>query len=69
MKNNIKNVYSLVIIIAICLAFLMPDVAFSEKNLFKETSVFADATFEWIPVNASGSHTIVGNEIILYETG
>jgi len=69
MKNNIKNVYSLVIIIAICLAFLMPDVAFSEKNLFKETSVFADATFKWVPVNGSGMHTIVGNEIILYETG
>jgi hypothetical protein len=69
MKKNIKNVYKAGIIITICLAFVMPGVAFSEKNLSKEISDFADATFEWIPVSASGSHTIVGNEIILHETG
>jgi len=69
MKNNIKNVYKTGIILTICFAFVIPGIAFTEKNLSKETSVFADATFEWIPVSASGLHTIVGNEIILHETG
>jgi len=69
LKNIIKNVFKTGIIITVCLAFVMQCVAFSEKNLPKEISVFADATFEWIPVSASGSHTIVGNEIILHETG
>jgi len=69
MKNNIKIVYKTAIIITICLAFVIPGVAFTEKNLYKQTLVFADATFEWIPVNASSLHTIIGNEIILHETG
>ena len=69
MKKNIKNVFKTGIIIIIFLAFVMPGVAITEKKLSEDTLNFADATFEWIPFDASGSHTIVGNEIILHETG
>jgi hypothetical protein len=69
MKKNIKNVFKTGIIIIIFLAFVMPGVTSTEKKLSEETLNFADATFDWIPVNASGIHNIVGNEIILYETG
>ena len=69
MRNIIKNVYKIGIICTICLAFVIPGVAFTEKNLSEESPVFADATFEWIPVSATGLHTIIGNEIILHETG
>ncbi|KYK27450.1 hypothetical protein AYK20_02545 [Thermoplasmatales archaeon SG8-52-1] len=58
MKNIIKNFYKTGIIFTICFAFVIPGIAFTEKNLSKESSVFADATFEWIPVSASGLHTI-----------
>lgn len=69
MKNKIKNIFKTGIIIMIFLAFVMPGVATTEKKLSEETLSFADATFEWIPVDASGLHTIVGNEIIVHETG
>ena len=68
MKKNIKNVFKTGIIIIIFLAFVMPGAAITEKKLSEETLSFADATFKWIPVDASGLHTIVGNEIILHET-
>ena len=69
MKNKIKNVFKTGIIIIIFLAFVMPGVATTENKLSEENLGFADATFEWVPVDASGLHTIVGNEIILHETG
>ena len=69
MKNNIKNVFKTGIIVTIFLAFVMPGVAIIEKKLSEDALVFADATFEWIPVSASGLHTIVDNEIVLHETG
>jgi hypothetical protein len=69
MKNKIKNVFKIGIIIIIFLAFVMPGVATTENKLSEENLDFADATFDWVPVSASGLHTIVGNEIILHETG
>jgi hypothetical protein len=69
MKNIIKNAFKTGLIITILLAFIMPGNAVTENKLSEETLSYATATFKWIPVDATGLHTINGNEIVLYETG
>ena len=70
MKKKIRNFFETCVILAIVLAFVMPGAATIIKpSLLEETLGISDAEFEWVPVDSSGSHTILGNEIILYETG
>ena len=68
MKKRIRNIFETSIILAIVLAFVTPVVATTVPTLQKESRSFSDAEFEWVPVDASGLHTIIGNEIILHET-
>ena len=65
---KMKIVFNKGITLIILLAFIMSGAATTEKKISEETMSFANATFEWIPVDASGLHTIIGNEIILHET-
>jgi len=70
MKKKIRNFFETSMILVIVLAFVMPTVAtITKPTLSEEILEMSDAEFEWIPTDASGSHTIVGNEIILHETG
>ena len=70
MKKKIRNFFETSMILVIVLAFVMPVAAtITKPTLSKEILEMSDAEFEWIPSDASGSHTIVGNEIILHETG
>ena len=76
MKKKIGNFFETCMIIAIVLAFIMPGAAtLTKPTLLEETfgildtRTNPDAEFEWVPVNANGSHTIDGHEITLHETG
>ncbi|UCD12994.1 MAG: hypothetical protein JSW60_05355 [Thermoplasmatales archaeon] len=70
MKKKIRNFFETGMILAIMLAFVMPGVATTTKpTLSEEILEIPDAEFEWVPVDANGSHTIDGHEIILHETG
>ncbi len=70
MKKKIRNFFETGMILAIVLAFVMPGAAtITKPSLLEETLGISDAEFEWVPVDSSGSHTIAGNEIILFETG
>ena len=70
MKNKIRNFFETGMILAILLAFVMPGVATIAKPALSEKTLgMPNAEFEWVPVGASGSHTIDGHKIILHETG
>ena len=64
MKKKIRNFFETIMILVIVLAFVMPVAAtITKPTLSEEILEMSDAEFEWIPSDASGSHTIVGNEI------
>ena len=75
MKKKIRIFFKACIILAIVLAFVMPGVATITKPTLSEETLGIldigtnpDAEFGWVPVDASGSHTIDGHEITLHET-
>jgi hypothetical protein len=74
MKKKIRIIFKASIVLVIMLAFVMPEGATITKPTLSEvTFEFSEvgknptAEFEWVPIEASGSHTISGNEITLYE--
>ncbi len=70
MKKRIRYYFKIGVILTIVFAFVMQGAATITKPLLSEETLgFSNAEFEWVPVDASGSHTIDGHEIILNETG
>ena len=70
MKKKIRNFFETGMILAIVLAFvIMPGVATTKSTLSEEILGISDAEIGWVPIDASGSHTIAGHEIFLHEIG
>ena len=70
MKKKIRNFFEAVMVLVIALAFVIPGAATIIKPISSEKTLrLADAELGWIPVDASGSHTIIGREIFLHGTG
>jgi len=67
MKKKIRNFFETGVILTILFALAIQGVATTESTLSEEILGFSDAEFEWVPVYGDGLHTIVGDEIILYE--
>jgi PKD domain len=75
MKKKKRIIFKASIVLVILLAFVMPEGATIMKTTlsevtfeFSEVGKNSGAEFEWVPVDASGSHTISGNVITLHET-
>ena len=70
MKKKIKKLFEVGMMLAILLAFVLPGTATIIKPISSEETLgLANAELGWAPVDASGSHTIIGHEIFLHGTG
>jgi len=69
MKKKIRKFLETGMILAVVLAFVIPGASsITKPTLSEETLGISDAEIEWVPVDASGSHTIIGHKIFLHET-
>ena len=67
MNNKIMNFFEIGVILMVLFALVNHGLATTESSLQEENLGLSDAEFEWVPVYGDGSHTIVGNEIVLHE--
>ena len=75
MKKKIRSFFDISVVLTVMLVIVMLGaVTITKSTLSEETTEILDvgtnpdAEFKWVPVDASGSHAIDGNEITLHET-